>query len=159
MQKTRVAIVGLGLPGLYHAHGVIQSGEGILEAVCELNDERRKEFASRYAKTFGLELPQVRAVRDVDQVVADPKIDAVVVALPNALHYPISLKALQHDKHVLCEKPPTINAEQMRHVQREADERGLIYFFGRQMRFSSNTLAARRIVAEKAPGRNIFRRK
>jgi uncharacterized protein (DUF1697 family) len=76
MQKTRVAIVGLGLPGLYHARGVIQSGEGILEAVCELNDERRKEFASRFAKTFGLELPQVRAVRDVDQVVADPRIDA-----------------------------------------------------------------------------------
>ena len=87
MQKTRVAIVGLGLPGLYHAHGVIQSGEGILEAVCELNDERQKEFASRFAKTFELELPQVRAVRDVDQVLADPRIDAVVVALPNALHY------------------------------------------------------------------------
>ena len=84
MQKTRVAIVGLGLPGLYHAHAVIQSGEGILEAVCELNDERRKEFASRFAKTFGLELPQVRAVRDVDQVLADPRIDAVIVADVNS---------------------------------------------------------------------------
>jgi len=156
MQKTRVAIVGLGLPGLYHAHGVIQSGEGILEAVCELNDERRKEFASRFANTFGLELPQVRAVRDVDQVLADPRIDAVIVALPNALHYPVSLKALQHDKHVLCEKPPTINAEQMRHLQREAEERGLIYFFGRQMRFSSNTLVARRIVAERRLGEIYF---
>jgi predicted dehydrogenase len=157
MQTVRVAVIGLGLPGIYHAHGVIKSGAGVLEAICELNDERRIEFPKTFAKIFKeeLEVP-VRYFSDVDRLLEDPDIDAVVVALPNALHYPVSLKALQHGKHVLCEKPPTLNAGQMEHLRREAEERGLIYFFGRQMRFSSNTMAARRVIAERRLGEIYF---
>jgi predicted dehydrogenase len=157
MQKIRVAVIGLGLPGIYHAHGVTESGDGILEAICELNDDRRAKFPGKFASIFKRELePTVRYFSDVDRLLEDRNIHAVVVALPNALHYPVSLKALKHGKHVLCEKPPTLNAGQMQHLQHEAEERGLIYFFGRQMRFSNNTLAARRVIAERRLGEIYF---
>jgi len=80
----------------------------------------------------------------------------VVVSLPNSLHFPGTLKALQAGKHVLCEKPPTLNAEQMRQLHAEAEQRGLIYFFGRQMRFAGSVQAARRAVAERRFGEIYF---
>src|ERR1700752_2025702 len=89
-------------------------------------------------------------------MLADQSLQAVVISLPNSLHFPATLKALQAGKHVLCEKPPTLNAEQMRQLRNEADSRGLIYFFGRQMRFSGSVQTARRAVAERRLGEIYF---
>jgi predicted dehydrogenase len=148
MDKCNVGIVGLGWPGERHAEGVQESGLGHLYAACDLNDERRTKFAAKYS-------PEV-VFRSYDEMLADPELDAVVVSMPNALHFPGTLKALQAGKHVLCEKPPTLNAEQMRQLHGEAENRGLIYFFGRQMRFSGAVQAARRAVAERRLGEIYF---
>jgi predicted dehydrogenase len=148
MDKYDIGIVGLGWPGERHAEGVQGSGLGRLYAACDLNEERRVRFAAKYSpeKVFG----------SYDEMLADPELDAVIVSLPNALHYPGTLKALQAGKHVLCEKPPTLNAEQMRQLHAEAEKRGLIYFFGRQMRFSGAVQAARRAIAERRLGEIYF---
>jgi predicted dehydrogenase len=148
MDKYDVGIVGLGWPGERHAEGIQGSGLGRLYAACDLNEARRKEFAAKYSpvKLFG----------EYDEMLADPELDAVVVSLPNALHFPGTLKALQAGKHVLCEKPPTLNAEQMRQLHEEAQKRGLIYFFGRQMRFSGSVQEARKVVAGRRLGEIYF---
>jgi len=116
MEKVRVGIVGLGRPGLFHANSVIQSGEGILEGACDVNDARRNLFQENFAEIFKFKPNNVRLFASYDDLVSDPLIQAIVVVLPNALHYPFSLKALEHGKHVLCEKPPTMNAQQMKHL-------------------------------------------
>jgi predicted dehydrogenase len=97
-----------GWPGERHAEGIQGSGLGRLYGACDLNEARRAKFAAKFSpeKVFG----------DYDEMLADPELDAVVVSLPNALHFPGTLKALQAGKHVLCEKPPTLNAEQMRQL-------------------------------------------
>ena len=148
MEKLNVGIVGLGWPGQRHAEGVQGSDLGELYAACDLNEDRRQAFEGKYS-------PQ-RLFADYDQMLADPALHAVVISLPNALHFPATLKALSAGKHVLCEKPPTLNAEQMRQLRAEADSRGLVYFFGRQMRFSGAVQAARRAVAERRLGEIYF---
>ncbi|MBV9671736.1 MAG: Gfo/Idh/MocA family oxidoreductase [Verrucomicrobia bacterium] len=144
MDSFNVGIVGLGWPGQMHAQGIQMSGIGKLYAACDLNEARLEAFATKYSpeKTFS----------DYDQMLADPKLQAVVVALPNSLHFPASRKALAAAKHVLCEKPPTMNADQMRQIHLEAQTRGLIYTFGRQKRFSGAMQAARRAIAERRLG-------
>ncbi len=144
MELINVGIVGLGWPGARHAEGVRGCGLGHLYGGCDLNEERREVFRAKHA-------PE-KLFSDYDALLADPALHAVVIALPNALHYPSTLKALQAGKHVLCEKPPTLNAEQMREIRAEAERRGLIYFFGRQMRFSGAMQAARQAVAERRLG-------
>jgi predicted dehydrogenase len=148
MDNYDVGIVGLGWPGERHAEGIQGSGLGRLYAACDLHEERRTQFALKYSP--------VKVFTSYEEMLADPKLDAVVVSLPNSLHFPGTLKALQAGKHVLCEKPPTLNAEQMRQLHAEAEQRGLIYFFGRQMRFAGSVQAARRAVAERRFGEIYF---
>ena len=149
MDKHNVGIVGPGWPGERHAEGVQGCGLGHLYAACDLSEERRLKFAAKYSpeKVFG----------NYDEMLCDGGLEAVVVSLPNSLHYPATLKALEAGKHILCEKPPTLNAEQMRHLHTEAENRGLVYFFGRQMRFSGAIQAARKAVGERRLG-DLFRR-
>ena len=148
MDKVNVGIAGLGWPGLRHAEAVLGGRLGNLHAACDLDEKRRTDFSAKFHPT------QIFA--SYDDMLADPDLHAVVISLPNALHYPTSMKALKAGKHVLCEKPPTLNARQMRELHNEAQTHGLIYFFGRQMRFSDGMQAARRLVAERRLGQIYF---
>ena len=78
----------------------------------------------------------------------DSKLHAAIICLPNFLHFPASLAALKAGKHVFCEKPPTMNAAEMRVLRDEAKKRGLVYFFGRQFRFTPGMRAAKRLVEQ-----------
>ena len=72
--------------------------------------------AQTYAKSHGI--PQVHA--SYQALLDDPKIDAVYVALPNALHFEWAMKALKAGKHVLLEKPSTSNASEARELFRSS---------------------------------------
>jgi predicted dehydrogenase len=146
--SINVGIVGLGWPGERHAEALNASPLGVVYAACDLNAERLKAFADAFGPK--------RTFANFDEMLLDSELDAIVIGLPNALHYPFSLKALQAGKHVLCEKPPTMNAGQMRTLDEEARNRGLIYYFGRQMRFSPGMQAAKRVIAERRLGEIYF---
>ncbi len=64
---------------------------------------------------------------DLLALAADPTIDAVYIASPNALHYSQSKLFLQHKKHVICEKPVTLTADEYRELKALADQNGCIY--------------------------------
>ena len=66
------------------------------------------------------------------------------------------MAALQAGKHVICEKPPTMNVPEIEAIRHEALQRNLTYFFGRQSRFHPKLLAAKQLVAEGRLGRVYF---
>jgi predicted dehydrogenase len=143
-----VGIVGLGWPGERHAEALIASPLGNVYAACDLNADRLNAFAQLFAPN--------RLFTSYEDMLLDPELQAVVIGLPNALHFPFAQKALRAGKHVLCEKPPTMNAEQMRVLHEEARNRGLVYYFGRQMRFAPAMQAAKRVIAERRLGEIYF---
>src|SRR5262249_21985726 len=71
-------------------------------------------------------------------------------------HFPVSLAALRAGKHVLCEKPPTLNSVEMRTLQKEAKNLGLIYFFSRQFRFTPSMRRAHDLIARAELGKIYF---
>ncbi len=147
-RKLRIGIVGFGFPGRMHAKALIGNPDAELYAAADLSPERRAAYQEEFNPP--------RMYSDIDELLADPDVDAVVLSLPNFLHYPASLAVLESGRHVLCEKPPTMNAAEMRLLKAEAEKRGLIYFFGRQMRFSAEMIAAQQVVSSGSLGR-IFR--
>jgi len=147
-KKLRLGIIGAGWPGQQHARAVRASPNAVLQALAEPDQERAVEFRESFApKTI---------YDDYSDLLDDPQIDAVVICLPNHLHFPSTLAALHAGKHVLCEKPPTLNSVEMRVLEDEAGKSGLIYYFGRQFRFSPAMRSAHDLVAREELGRIYF---
>lgn len=102
MATFKVGIVGTGSIGQTHAK-VCQATPGVqVKAIAELVPERARSFAKQF------EIPDLHL--DYRDMVKDPAIDAVIVCVPNALHAPVSVAALEAGKHVLIEKPLGLNA-------------------------------------------------
>ncbi len=135
----KIGIVGLGYPGRMHSLALAATPDAEVHAIADLSPERRAAYVGEFGK------PPV-VYEKFEELLADPDLDAIVLSLPNFLHHPTSLAVLQSGRHVLCEKPPTMNAAEMLELEAEAESRKLTYFFGRQMRFSPEMTAAREIV-------------
>ncbi|MBA3882648.1 MAG: Gfo/Idh/MocA family oxidoreductase [Chthoniobacterales bacterium] len=138
-KRVNFGIIGTGWPGQQHARVMGAIRDAFLYACADLDEARRRDFEASYSprKSFG----------DYQELLADEKLDAVMICLPNFLHFPASLAALEAGKHVFCEKPPTINSAEMKLLQDEAAKRGLVYFFGRQFRFTPGMRAAKALMA------------
>lgn len=128
-----------------HALAIREVDGANLHACADLDDERRIAFGNEYAPSKGYS--------HYDELLQDRQIDAVIICLPNFLHFPASLAALEAGKHVLCEKPPTMNAAEMKVLRDEAAKRRLVYFFSRQYRFSPGMRAAKAAVKEGRVGK------
>ena len=147
-RALRIGFVGLGWPGEQHAKAAMALPDTTVAAACDLQPERLQTFAGRFSPR--------KVYPDYDQMLADPEVDAVIISLPNFLHYSATLAALRAGKHVLCEKPPTLTVAEIRHIREEVRASGLTYFFGRQSRFSSRMLAAKKLVEEGRLGHVYF---
>jgi len=82
---------------------------------------RDLEKARRAAHDHGI----ARAYGSYDEMLADPEIDVVYVALPNHLHIPWSIRVAEAGKHVLCEKPIALTADEARTLLAVRDRAGV----------------------------------
>ena len=96
---------------------------------------RDAAHAQAYADEWGIE----RAHGSYEELLGDPELDAVYIALPCALHHEWTLRALAAGKHVLCEKPYTRRPEQVEEAWGEAGRRGLVLTEAYMWRHSPQT--------------------
>lgn len=150
MDHVNVAVIGLGWPGLRHSEAVVESAGASLYAGVDAHEARRAEYGELY--------PEAKLFADYEEMLLDPKVHAVVVCLPNFLHFPVTMAAIRAGKHVLCEKPPTLHGEEMRKIKEEALRHQLVYAFGRQMRFHGRMRAGSEVVASGRLGDIYFAR-
>jgi predicted dehydrogenase len=101
MTRLKWGILGTGKIAGVFAGGVAVSETGRLVAV----GSRAQEAANRFAGAFA----SVTAHPSYDALIADPEVDAVYISLPNHLHAEWTIKCARMGKHILCEKPFTVN--------------------------------------------------
>lgn len=94
--KVRIGIIGCGI-GIFHLEGFEKEERSEVVALAGLDTDRCVMLQHRF------NIP--RRYGDYHELLADPDIDAVSVAVPNHMHLPVTLAALAAGKHVLVEKP------------------------------------------------------
>jgi predicted dehydrogenase len=101
MTKLKWGILGTGKIAQIFARGIAGSETGTLVAV----GSRAQETAD----TFGAAFSAPRRYPTYDGLLADPEVEAIYISLPNHLHAEWTIKCAQAGKHILCEKPLTVN--------------------------------------------------
>jgi predicted dehydrogenase len=117
---VRVGVAGLGYWGPNLARNFDELAE--LAWICDADRERLSAFASRY--------PDAKRTEDFDEMLADPDLNAVVIATPVPTHYELARSALAAGKSVLVEKPPAMRAAEMDELVALAAERDLVLMPG-----------------------------
>jgi predicted dehydrogenase len=101
--RVRWGVLGVAKFALDKMIPAIQAGStGAVVAVASRSLEKARAAADRFAIA--------RAYGSYEELLADPEVDAIYNPLPNHLHVPWSIRALEAGKHVLCEKPIALNA-------------------------------------------------
>jgi D-xylose 1-dehydrogenase (NADP+, D-xylono-1,5-lactone-forming) len=108
--------------------------------------------AEATAERFGIS----KAYGSYEAMLADQEIEAVYIPLPNGLHAEWSIRALRAGKHVLCEKPITVNAAEARELEAVRNETGLYCLEAFASRFNPVQLKAVEISASGAVGAPRF---
>lgn len=96
VKPIRVGIIGLGI-GRWHIESYFAIPEIKVSAICDTDESKLKSITIRY----GI----LRAYSSYEELCQSSDIDAVSICVPNHLHSPIAIYALEHGKHILCEKP------------------------------------------------------
>ncbi|KFE70446.1 putative oxidoreductase [Hyalangium minutum] len=104
-------------------------------------------IVTRSAEAVARDWPGVRVV-SVDALLADPEIDLVIVATPNDSHASLAERALLAGKHVVVEKPFTLNSAEAARLGALAKERGLCLTVFQNRRWDGDFLTVKRLVEE-----------
>jgi 1,5-anhydro-D-fructose reductase (1,5-anhydro-D-mannitol-forming) len=143
---VRWGIVGLGwVAADFIAPAMVKSAGSRLAACLGSSLDKGRVFAER----FGVE----RVHGDLEALMHDPGVDAVYIALPNALHHAAVLAAAAGKKHVLCEKPFALSVAHAQEMVAACRDAGVILRIAHQLRLDAAVVRAREIVRSGRLGR------
>jgi predicted dehydrogenase len=123
-----VGILGCGpISQFAHLESAQKARNVILRAVCDADES----LAQQFGKFYGAE----RIYLDYDEMLADPNVDAIIIAIADPFHVPAAQKALSAGKHVLCEKPIAVSVEEVELLAQKVKATGLVLQVGHMLRF------------------------
>jgi predicted dehydrogenase len=128
VEPVRIAVVGLGYWGPNLARNVQELPEAELAVLCDRDETRLARLGRRY--------PGARLETDLERVLADDSIEAILYATPVGTHYPLALRTLEAGKHVFVEKPLADSSERAQHLVDVAAEAGLTLVPGHTFLYS-----------------------
>lgn len=147
-ERLKVAVVGAGYWGPNLARNFRASTDWELAYICDLDLER----AQRVADSVG----GVTITARLDDVLADPTVDAIAIATPARTHHPIALAALDAGKHVIVEKPLADDRERGIEMVDRARRRGLVLMTDHTFCYTPAVLKIRELIAEGFLGDVLF---
>lgn len=116
----RIGIIGTFWLSETFAQAISNTDGVEIGAVCSRSLEKARAFAATYA-------PDAHCFVDPTDLAADPTVEAIYIATPNATHYALSKQMLTAGKHVLCEKPICVHLEEYEELIAIADRQGIVY--------------------------------
>ena len=134
-EKLRCAVIGVGATGIEHLNSLLHCQRAAAVAIAETNPTRLREAAEKF------HIP--RSYSNYRELLEQPDIDAVTIALPNFLHASVAIDALNAHKHVLIEKPMAMNAKEAAKIIAAAQKNRRTAMVAKNFRFDKHTQTAR----------------
>jgi predicted dehydrogenase len=153
-KTLKVAVIGLGM-GRKHLKGYQSHPKAEVAAVCDQSEDRLVERGQ------GNGVPAEACYQDYRKLLRDAKklgLDAVSIALPNALHAPVAAAAFRAGLHVMCEKPIAMKAAEARRMIAAGEKAGKTLMINFSFRFTEQSQALKRLVDSGAIGQVYFGR-
>ncbi len=124
-EKLNIGLVGIGGRGNWFVSAIPNTGEN-LAVFCDVNEVKNPSAYERF--------PQIPRYHDYRKMLdeMDKELDAIVVAAPDHIHAPASIRAMQAGKHVYCEKPLTNTVNESRRMRAVARESKVATQMGNQ---------------------------
>jgi predicted dehydrogenase len=139
MKRINVGMLGTGFMGKVHTEQIRRLG--YVDVVSIAGSSPAK--AAKAAAEMGIP----HAANDWKELCADPKIQAVHICTPNALHFPQAKMAIEHGKHVLCEKPLTMDSGEAKKLLDLANKKGVVHCIQHNLRNYPMVQHARAMIA------------
>jgi predicted dehydrogenase len=147
-EPLRVAFLGCGFITRVHSGHLRALGGQVVPSYASRDRERASDYCRRYrgAASYG----------DYLEAIADPGVDAVVIAVPPRLHLDLALRALRAGKHVLVEKPAFLRMADYRAVREARDQAGRVVLVGENDHYKPLAVRLRRLLADRVIGELVF---
>ncbi len=124
-----IAQIGVGYWGPNLLRNLVANKRATVTAVVDLSSERRDFVHGLY--------PALRVTGNVEEVISDPGIKAVVIATPVATHFDLAMRALAAGKHIFVEKPMARSVAEVDEIGRQAEAKNLVAMVGHTFLFNS----------------------
>ena len=134
----RWGLIGASNIASAHMIGAFRSNGDTVQSVMSSNDARAAEYASAH------QIPHFTT--DLEQLLSDPATDAVYISTTNEKHFPQAMAAIAAGKHVLCEKPLAMTAEDAATMVRAARDAGLVFATNHHLRNAGAHLAIKGLI-------------
>jgi predicted dehydrogenase len=138
-RRLKVGILGCGpISQAAHFESAAKASNAELYAICDVADDLRARMAATHA-------PE-KSFSDYDEMLADPTVDAVVIATSDAFHVAAAIAALKAGKHVLCEKPVGVSVEEVETLKHAVETSRKVFQVGHMKRFDAGFQSAKAFI-------------
>jgi len=139
VKRLKAAVIGTGTQGrTVHVNSCMASENIDLVAICDVQKHKLDSILAEHDIPYSF--------TDYHDVLAMDEVEAVIIALPNYLHAPVTIDALNAGKHVLVEKPMATNAEEAAEMVAAKNKSGKKLLIGQNNRFRADSLFAKDMI-------------
>lgn len=135
--KKRVVVIGYGGMGGWHTRYLLKSDVAELAGIWDIKEERRQ-----LARENG-----IFVYDSFEAVLADKTVDILTLAVPNELHMPLAIQAMEAGKNVISEKPVTLNHEDLQKMIDASNRTGRLFTAHQNRRWDCDYLMMKQVYA------------
>ncbi|MBP3315554.1 MAG: Gfo/Idh/MocA family oxidoreductase [Clostridia bacterium] len=133
--KKGVAIVGFGGMGGWHKNKLLKSDVAELCGIWDIKEDRRQAARDE----------NIHVYSSFEDVLADEKVDIVTIAVPNELHMPLSIAALEAGKNVISEKPVCLSSQELADIIAASERTGKLFTTHQNRRWDADFLMMKQV--------------
>lgn len=133
--KKGVAIVGFGGMGSWHKRKLLASDVAELRGIWDIKESRRQKALEE----------NIHVYSSFEDLLADESVDIVTIAVPNELHKPLSIAALEAGKHVICEKPVCLSCKELEDIIAASVRTGKLFTTHQNRRWDADFLLMKQV--------------